>query len=209
MRRTFKAVAALAAVVALLSLNAAPSGAQTGTVTGGTITVNLIPNIVEPLASTTGSCGNTLDIDQTNSLTAGHSSLTILGHFVYTGNPYILEVNYSSINVSSTYVSGTNPTAVYSLAATGFTVTNVMVYNSTAVDSCTKSAAKCGNIDAAFPAMTGTFTGSVTTAGTAHTLSGTASLNTIVATIAAAGCTPPFSALNGKTATIAGMTVAF
>ncbi|HEX7131155.1 MAG TPA: hypothetical protein VF228_01190 [Iamia sp.] len=198
MKRLIKPTVTLVSAVAMLVLLASPSSAATGTVTGGTVGVNLTPALSVPL---NGTCGGT-------TLTAadgGSGAITMSitqGAFDYgTPNPHVL-VATAVGTYSTTLITGTT----YSLAgsvSTNATTNTARIFARTG--TCTATATnECGPITTTINinSTTSTFTGTLTP------LDGTANINAS-GTLSAFGCAAPFSAINGKIITIVNMTVDF
>jgi hypothetical protein len=217
MRPPTRSLVAALSGVALLLLGAAPSGATTGSVNSGTLSVNFTPALNLDLAPGTGPCGgpSLLSLDLT---TTGASSpygvstdLSITaanGDFSF-GSTYFLDVDAVGTAGSLTdNGSGADPVATGSLASSGL---RGNIYPETAPGSCTPDLATplCSTVrfSTVVPlSLSGSFPAGATVsppnvAGTA-VLSGSGGFQAL-------GCVAPLSGFNGKTFTFANVDVTF
>lgn len=209
MRRTLKPLLALTAGLALLFLGAAPSGATTGTVNSGTLSVNLTPALSVNLAPGTGPCpgASALSLDVTTSGTSSpygaDTTATINdGAFTYSGATYFLD------GITANAPSGT-VTPGGTLSTGNFTSTVGNIYPETSPGSCVPntSAPLCAGVrlDPAAPlSLSGSFSGTVTPPG----LSGTAVVSGS-GNVQAVGCSSPFGALDDRILTLTSVNVTF
>ncbi|HEX7135400.1 MAG TPA: hypothetical protein VF228_22685 [Iamia sp.] len=203
MRRTMKPAVALVTAAALLVLLAAPSAAQTGIVTGGTLSVGLTPGVT---VSLTACVGSTVDVAMSSPAGGAITFGMPTGAFDYgTPNPHVLVVTAAGTVSVSPGTGGTGSFTLSGSISTNATTRQANIYARTG--ACTPTATKeCGPIVTTIT-FTGTFTGTIGTTSP-YTLTGTATVNG-TGTLTAFGCAMPFSALNTKTATITNMTVVF
>ncbi|HEX7135399.1 MAG TPA: hypothetical protein VF228_22680 [Iamia sp.] len=206
MRRTMKPAVAVMAAAALLVLLAAPSGAQTGTVTAGTLTVTGFSPLAFPLAGTPPCAGSTLDVALSSPAGGAVTFSLPQGAFDYgTPNAHVLVVTAAGTASMSPGTGGTGSFAISGSIAANATTHLANIYARTG--DCTPTTTKrCGPIVTTIT-FTGTFTGTVGTTAP-YTLTGTAVVSGS-GTLSAFGCAAPFSIMNGKQATITNMTVDF
>ncbi|HEX7131721.1 MAG TPA: hypothetical protein VF228_04065 [Iamia sp.] len=204
MKRLTKPTVALVAAVAMLVLLATPSAAQSGTVTGGTISVNLTPALTTTIGTPT-CAASTLTVTP-NDTDDGTISMDIPeGAFDYgTPNPHVLDANAAGTYAVTPSGGGTGTFSISGNLATNGTTNTARIHARTG--TCTAAASECGPIITNI-SFTGTFTGSIGTTAP-YTLSGTATISGS-GTLTAFGCSAPFTAINGKVITITGMTVVF
>ncbi len=206
MQRLSKSLVAVLSGLAMLFVLVQPSGASTGTVNSGHLGVNLTPALTTDLAPGTGPCPGLPSALSLNATSSGANGLSVTIHitggaFTYGGATYFL----SGI---TGHASGTINTSTTNFSVGPFSSTNGNIYAETSPGSCTIGSAVCSavrlNTTTAPLNLTGSFPGGHTFAPPAIT--GTAVLNGSGG-VQAAGCLPPFSALNGKTVTISNMNV--
>lgn len=199
MQRTLKPLMALAAALVMLFSSAAPSLATTGTVTAGTLSVNLVPPLTSSLVPGSGPCSGGSVLDAT-STSASSATLTLNfgstgSAFTYNGATYFLTGSASgTVTLSGGTLSGS------------LSVSGAQIKRETSPGSCVAGTVVCPSINVASLPVSGSFSGSFTppaVSGTATGIGGTSS------PISALGCAPPFSTLNGKIVTISGLDATF
>ncbi len=211
-RRHTRALVSVLSGFALLFFLVQPSAASTGTINSGHLGVNLTPALTSDLTPGTGTCPNwpppgTHPTLQLNATSAAPNLVHVTLHVTYAAFTY---------NNTHYFLSGITGHGTGTInAATGFTVgpfTSSVgnIYAASAGNPCIPdtNAPLCGgvrlNTTTAPLNVTGNFPGGHTFAPPAIT--GTAVINGSGG-IQAAGCLPPFAALNGKTLTLTNVNV--
>ncbi|HEX7133419.1 MAG TPA: hypothetical protein VF228_12640 [Iamia sp.] len=219
MTRTIKSAATLAFATVLVMLLAVPTSATptNGTVASGTVSVNLTPPLSVGIGGGGGGGGcaaASLTVDITsvtgtapNRAATGTVALSIPeGPFDFSSAPNNLHVLVATaagtLNLAETGTTDSWSIATGSTVSTNTTTNQASVFARTG--ACTPTTFKrCGPVITTVT-LTGTFSGTVAVAG----IAGTANVNG-TGTLAAFGCTAPFSAINGKTLTLASLVVNF
>lgn len=201
MSRTLKGLVALATGLALLALTATPGAATTATASAGGGSINFTPSTAFDLfAAGTAPCASAssavLDVTMT-SATAGTATATLATSLL---TPFAANTAYFL------QLGGTPSVAISggTMTVTGTLTGNL--YPETSTGSCVPdlTAPKCGIVVVSSATLSGSWPGTVTPPA----LSGTAVLGGS-RSVGAFGCTSPYSALNGKTMTISGLTFTF
>ncbi|HEX7131151.1 MAG TPA: hypothetical protein VF228_01170 [Iamia sp.] len=212
MKRLTKPTVALVTAVAMLVLLAAPSAAESGVVTGGTITVGMGGTgntIVVPFVGPCSSSTLTITPDATTPETNGSIQMSMpQGAFDY-GTPNSHVLVFSAAGTYTNTPAGTTPPPTtpqdYTISgsiSTNATTLTARIYGRTG--DCTATTLECGPIVTTVT-FTGTLRGTIDANGN---VVGTATI-TGSGTLSAFGCAAPFTALNGRVATINSMTVVF
>ena len=205
MRPLPRLLLAAAPALALVVLPAAPAPASTGAITGGTLSFNTTPPTSLSLPPTGGPCNvgtSTLDIATagTGPTFTTTTTLAITGRDLdFGGTTVFLDISF--VNRTGTNQINTTPnpdTVTLTLGATGTLRTE------TTPGSCTKGS----TVVCAALTITLTLTGTVVPTNppiVAPDAAGTYSLAGS-GNVSAFGCVSPYTALNGKTATVSGLT---
>lgn len=200
MQRILKPLLVITAGFALLLVSAVPSGASSGNVTGGSLSVNLVPPLTSSLVPGTGPCPSgpvsTLTVTSSGSGPSYPISATLnvpSSAFDYQGDTYFLVASGTSSSGSVDPSAGT---------ASAVVPVTAQIYRETAPGSCVADTTPvCTGPIATRLTLSGTFSGTVTPPAVVGTTTLSGSGRTSVL-----GCALPFAALNGKTVTISSLT---
>ena len=201
MSRTLEGLVALATCLALLALSASPGAATIATASAGGGSINFTPSTPFDLVPTgTAPCASaasaSLDVTMT-SATAGTATATLATS------------RLTPFGANTAFFLQLGGTPSVTISGGTMTVTGTLtgnLYPETSTGSCVPdlTAPKCGLVVVSSLTVSGSWSGTVTPPA----LSGTAVLSGS-RTVTAFGCTSPYSALNGKTLTLSGLTFTF